>query len=97
MSLSFEPLHDYVLINPIANSQLTKGGIMLPQNSTQDLFQTAEVVAVGKGLVDGGNVIPLTVQVGDKVIYHRGAVDNITVYGEVYFLLKEKAIMGILR
>ena len=67
--MNLKPLNDRVVVREVEEKKETAGGIILP-GSAQEKENMGEVVAVGPGKVaDSGNVIPMTVKVGDKVMF----------------------------
>jgi chaperonin GroES len=88
-------MHDRVLIKRIEPETKTAGGLVLP--GAIDPINEAEVIAVGPGKpVKGGTPIPLTVQVGDRVMYNPGATVAVVVKGESLLVTKEEEIYAIL-
>ncbi len=91
----FRPLHDRVLVRRIEQDAKTKGGIIIP-DTAQEKPMEGEIVAVGKGHVnDNGEVRPLDVKKGDKVIFSKWAGTEITIDGEELMVMKESDIIGI--
>jgi chaperonin GroES len=92
----FRPLHDRVLVRRVEQDAKTKGGIIIP-DSAQEKPMEGEIVAVGTGHVnDNGNVRPLDVKKGDKVIFSKWAGTEITIDGEELMVMKESDIIGII-
>jgi chaperonin GroES len=88
-------MHDRVLIKKLEPETKSAGGIMLTSSVTP--VYEAEVVAVGTGKpVKDGAPIPLTVQVGDRVMYNPSATISVTVKGESLLVIKEEEIFAIL-
>jgi len=93
--MTIKPLADRVLIKSLEAKEQTKGGIVLPETA-REKPQEAEVVAVGEGKKsDEGKVIPLSLKVGDKVLYGKYSGTEVTVDGEEYLIVKEDDILGI--
>jgi len=91
MSVSAKPLHDRVIVKPAEKTDKTAGGIIIP-DTAQEKPQRGEVVAVGGGKVDE----PLTVKVGDTVLFGKYSGTEIELEGEKYLLLKESDIFVII-
>lgn len=91
MSVNFRPLADRVLIEPTAAETKTASGIIIPDNA-KEKPQEGTVIAVGNGLVDE----PMTVKVGDKVLYGKYAGSELKIDGNDYLIAKESDILGIL-
>lgn len=91
----FRPLHDRVLVRRIEQDSKTKGGIIIPDTAKEKPME-GEIIAVGTGHVnDNGNVRPLDVKKGDKVIFSKWAGTEITIDGEELMVMKESDIIGI--
>lgn len=91
----FRPLHDRVLVERADPETKTAGGIILPDTAEEKPME-GKVVAVGNGHVnDNGEVRPLDVQTGDKVIFSKWAGTEITIDGKELMVMKESDIIGI--
>lgn len=92
-----KPLGDRVLIKPIFEEEKSKGGILLPDTVSKEKPQMGEVLAVGPGSTDKeGKVVPMTVKVGDKVVYAKYSGTDIKGDDEEeYLILSEKDILAI--
>ena len=95
--MKLKPLHDKVLVKRTDEEQTTPGGIVLPGSAAEKPSQ-GEVVAVGAGKVlDNGEQRPLTVQVGDKLVFGQYAGSNtIEVDGEELILMSEGEIYAVI-
>lgn len=94
--MSFKPLYDRIAIKPIAHEEKTKGGVIIPDTAKEKPMQ-GEVVAVGKGIRnEKGEVHPLELKVGDKVLYGKWAGTEIKVNGEELIVMKESDVFGII-
>jgi chaperonin GroES len=91
MSVNIKPLADRVLIEPVAAEQKTASGIIIP-DTAKEKPQRGKVVAVGNGKVDE----PLTVNVGDTVLYGKYAGTEINVEGVDYLIMRESDILAII-
>jgi chaperonin GroES len=94
--MNFKPLHDRLLLKPLAAETKTKSGIIIPDTAQEKPMQ-GEVVAVGKGKrLDDGRLEPLGVKVGDKVIYGKWSGTEVKLGGVDHVILKEEDLFGIL-
>lgn len=94
-SVKFQPLHDRVLVRRASNDEKTSGGIIIP-DSVQEKPMEGEVVAVGTGYInDNGDVRPLAVKNGDKIIFSKWAGTEVKIDGEDLMVMKESDIIGI--
>ncbi len=93
--MKFRPLHDRVLLRRIEQDEKTAGGIIIP-DSAQEKPMEGEVISVGTGHVnDNGDVRPLDVKSGDRVIFTKWAGTEVTVNGEELIVMKESDIIGV--
>lgn len=95
--LSMKPLSDRVIVKPSPAEEVTKGGIFLP-DTAQEKPQKGEIVAVGAGKIaeESGKVIPMSVKVGDTVLYGKYSGTEIKFDGEEYLIMRESDIFAIL-
>jgi chaperonin GroES len=93
--MKFSPLHDRVLLKPIAAETKTKAGIIIPDTAQEKPMQ-GEVVAVGKGKrLEDGRLLPIGVKVGDKVIYGKWSGTEVKLSGVDHVILKDEDLFGI--
>ncbi|HUD44928.1 MAG TPA: co-chaperone GroES [Patescibacteria group bacterium] len=89
------PLFDNVLIRPLQAETKTAGGIILP-DSAKEKPQIGEVMAVGSGHVGPkGEVRPMTVKKGQKVMYKKWGGNEVKVENEEWMIVKEDEILAI--
>ncbi|MGC8750923.1 MULTISPECIES: co-chaperone GroES [Hydrotalea] len=88
--LNVTPLHDRVIVKPAAAEEKTAGGIIIP-DTAKEKPQKGSVVAVGAGKKDE----PLTVKVGDTVLYGKYAGTEIQIEGEDLLIMRESDILAI--
>jgi chaperonin GroES len=89
--LNVTPLHDRVIVKPAAAEEKTAGGIIIP-DSAKEKPQRGTVVAAGAGKKDE----PVTVKVGDTVLYGKYAGTEITIDGEELLIMRESDILAII-
>ena len=90
MSLTFKPLGDRVLIEPAAVEMKTASGIIIP-DSAKEKPLIGKIIAVGKGTKDE----PITVKVGDTVLYGKYAGTELKLEGTDYLIMRESDILAI--
>ncbi len=92
------PLGDRVVIKPAEREEKTKGGIYLPDTATKERPQEGEVLAVGEGRRDdSGKLVPMNVQVGDRVLFAKYSGTEFKIDDVEYLILAEKDILGIIQ
>lgn len=90
-----KPLGDRVIVTVDKEEEKIVGGIVLANNA-KEKPQTAEVVAVGEGLVaDNGTKLPMNVKKGDKVLFDKYSGSTVKYEDNEYLILHEKDIMAI--
>jgi chaperonin GroES len=92
---NIQPLFDNVLIRPVEAETKTASGIIIP-DTAKEKPQVGEVMAVGGGHVSPkGDVRPMTVKVGQKVMYKKWGGQEVKVNGEEWMLVEEKDILAV--
>jgi len=96
MAINVKPLADRVLVKPLEEKEVKKGGIIIP-DSAKEKPQEGEVVALGTGKADDeGKKIAFTVKKGDRVLISKYGGTEIKFEGENYLIMREDDILGIL-
>jgi chaperonin GroES len=91
----FRPLHDRVVLRRLEGEETTKGGIIIP-DTAKEKPQEGEVVAVGPGARDeSGNLVPLDVKAGDRVLFGKWSGTEVKIDGEDLLIMKESDVMGV--
>ena len=95
--MKIKPIYSNVILKPISEEKVSKSGIVLPDTIDKEKPETAEIIAVGDGkLNDKGEKIPMSVKVGDKVMFKKYSPDEITVEGEDLLVIQESDIIAII-
>ena len=94
--MNFRPLHDRVAVKRVEEEQRTKGGLIIPDTAKEKPMQ-GEVLAVGPGARDeGGDLVPMSVRVGDRVLFGKWSGTEVKIDDEEVLIMKESDIMGVL-
>ena len=94
--MKFRPLHDRVVIKRVEAEAKSAGGIIIP-DTVKEKPQQGEVVAVGPGGRDeSGKLIPIDLEVGDRVLFGKWSGNEVKIDGIDYLIMKESDIMGVL-
>lgn len=94
--MKIRPLHDRVIVKRIEAERTTAAGIVIPDTAGEKPDQ-GEVIAVGNGkILDDGKVRPMSVKVGDRVLFGKYAGQTVKVEGEELLVMREEDIMGII-
>lgn len=91
MAVNIKPLADRVIVEPAQAEETTASGIIIP-DTAKEKPQRGAIVAVGNGKKDE----PLTVKVGDSVLYGKYAGTEITVENKEYLIMRESDIFAII-
>jgi chaperonin GroES len=93
--MKFKPLHDRVLVRRVESEAKTAGGLIIP-DSAKEKPQEGEVVACGEGArKDSGELIPMSVKAGDKILFGKWSGSEVKIDGEELLIMKESDILGI--
>ena len=96
--MQIHPLNDKVVVKPLKQEEVTKSGIVLPDSARDEKPEQGEVVAVGTGKVlDNGQRSPMSVKVGDKVLFTKYSPDEVEVDGETYLVIEEEKILAVIK
>ncbi|GIX21929.1 MAG: 10 kDa chaperonin [Gammaproteobacteria bacterium] len=94
--MKIRPLHDRVIVKRLEEERTTPGGIVIPDTAAEKPIK-GEVVAVGNGKVlENGEVRPLDVKVGDKVLFGKYAGTEVKVDGQELLVMREDDITAII-
>jgi chaperonin GroES len=94
--MKFKPLHDRVAVRRLEEEERTAVGIIIP-DSAKEKPMRGEIVAIGQGTQnEAGQLIPLSVQIGDLVLFGKWSGTEVKVGDEELLIMKESDIMGIL-
>ena len=94
--MKFRPLHDRVVVKRLDEEERTAGGIIIPDSAKEKPSQ-GEVVAVGPGARnEQGELSPLDVKAGDRVLFGKWSGTEVKIDGEDLLIMKESDIMGVL-
>ena len=93
--MNIRPLQDRVIVRRMEEETTSPGGIVIPDSAAEKPSR-GEVVAVGNGLVlDNGEVRPLDLKAGDKVLFSKYSGTEVKVDGEDLLVMKEDDVMAV--
>jgi len=97
-TMIFKPLSNHVFLEPVEEDKITKSGIVLPETAEKERPMKGKVLAVGPGKVkENGTIQPMSVKVGDKVLFKKYGPDEIEIDGKKYLVGDEDDILAILQ
>ena len=94
--MKIRPLHDRVIVKRLDEDRTSPGGIVIPDSAAEKPVQ-GKIVAVGKGkILEDGNVRPLDVKVGDKILFGKYSGSEIKLDGDEHLIMREEDILGVI-
>ncbi len=93
--MNIRPLHDRVIVRRMEEERTSAGGIVIPDTATEKPIQ-GEIVAAGLGkILENGDVRPLDVKTGDRILFGKYAGTEVKVEGEDLLVMREDDIVGV--
>ena len=89
------PLYDRVLLKRAEEQEVKQGGIIIPDTAKEKPLE-AEVIAVGKGRIESGEIVPLEVKAGDRVLIGKFSGTEVTIDSEELVIVREEEILAII-
>ena len=94
--MKIRPLYDRIVVKRIEQQEQLQGGLYIP-DTAKEKPQEGEVMAVGKGKrLEDGKVVPLDVQVSDRILFGKYSGSDIKLDSEEYLIMREDEVFGIL-
>ena len=90
-----KPLADRVVIKALEDGEQMRGGLYIP-DTAKEKPQQGEIIAVGPGRYDDGKLVPMSVSVGDKVLYGKYSGTEVTIENEQYLILRESDVLAVI-
>jgi chaperonin GroES len=94
-STKIRPLSDRIVVEPMEAETTTMGGIVIPDTSDKDKPIQGTVIAVGNGKYIDGQIVPLQVKAGDRVVFGKYAGTNVKLDGDEFLVMREEDVMGV--
>ncbi|MGD0488067.1 MAG: co-chaperone GroES [Syntrophorhabdales bacterium] len=96
MQMKVKPLQDRLVIKRLEEEEKTKGGIIIP-DAAKEKPQEGRVIAVGEGKVlESGQRSPVSVKVGDKILFGKYSGTEIKIDGEEHLILREDDVLAVI-
>lgn len=93
--MNLKPLHDRLIVRASEPEEVSKGGIILP-DTAQEKPQQGEVLAIGPGKIDeAGKTLPMSVKVGDTVLYGKYSGTEINLDGGDVLIMRESDVFAV--
>ncbi len=95
--MQLRPLGDRVIVKAVAKEEISKGGILLPDTVEKGRPEEGEIVSMGPGrLAENGTRVPMSVKVGDRIVFKKYSPDEVKVDGEEFLVIAESDIMAVI-
>ncbi len=91
---NIKPLADRVVVKASDEAEQMRGGLYIP-DTAKEKPQQGEIIAAGPGKYEDGKLVPMSVKVGDKVLYGKYSGTEITLDGTQYLILRESDVLAI--
>ena len=93
--MKIRPLHDRVIVKRLEEERTSPGGIVIPDTAAEKPIQ-GKIVAVGKGkILEDGQVRPLDVKVGDKILFGKYSGTEVKMDGDELVVMREEDVMAV--
>jgi len=94
MAVNITPLHDRVLVRRLEEKETVRVGSIIIPDTAKEKPQEGEVIAVGSGRREKGELIPLDVKAGDRILFGKYSGNDIKIDDEEFLILKEDEILA---
>ena len=95
MATKLTPLHDRILVRRVEAEETARGGIIIP-DTAKEKPQEGIVVAVGNGKREKGELIPMGVKEGDRILFGKYAGNEVRIDDEELVIMREEEVLGVL-
>lgn len=94
--MKLKPLSDRLIVEPLNENAVTQAGIILPDTVDKEKPEKGKVIAVGSGKVmENGSIHPMSVKVGDIVLFKKYSPDEVKIDDKEYLVLSESDILAV--
>ena len=94
--MTLKPLGDHLVVKPMRENEASKAGIILPDTVDKEKPEKGKVISVGQGkLLDNGSRAPMSVKVGETVLFKKYSPDEIKIEKEEYLIISESDVLAI--
>lgn len=96
--LNIQPLGDRIVVSPAdKEDKVSASGIIIPDTVGKEKPAKGKVVAVGPGKYEDGKLVPMTVKVGQTVLFSKYGYDEVKVDGKEYYFLSESQVLAVIK
>ena len=90
-----KPLADRVVIKALEETEQMRGGLFIP-DTAKEKPQQGEIMAVGPGRYEDGKLVPMSLKVGDKVLYGKYSGTEVTISNDQLLILRETDVLAVI-
>jgi len=94
-NVSVKPLADRVVVKALEETEQMRGGLFIP-DTAKEKPQQGEILAVGPGKYEDGKLVPMTLKVGDKVLYGKYSGTEVTLNNQQVLILRESDVLAVI-
>lgn len=95
--MNFKPLSNHLFLEPLEEEKTTKSGIVIPDSAEKERPTRGKVIAIGEGKRnEKGEITPMSVKVGDTVLFKKYGPDEVELDGKKYLVGDEDDILAII-
>ena len=94
--MALKPLSDHLVVKAVRENEATRAGIILPDTVDKEKPEKGEVISTGPGkLLENGSRSPMSVKVGDVVLFKKYSPDEIKICKEEYLIISEGDVLAV--
>ncbi|MFN2602067.1 MAG: co-chaperone GroES [Gemmatimonadaceae bacterium] len=94
-STKVTPLSDRVVVRALEETEQMRGGLFIP-DTAKEKPQQGEIIAIGPGKYEDGKLVPMTVKVGDKVLYGKYSGTEVKLDDDDFLILRESDVLAVI-
>lgn len=94
--MNLKPLSNHLILEVLEEEKVTKSGIVLPETAEKEKPTRGKVVAVGPGKMEKGERVPMSVKVGDAVLFKKYGPDEVELDGKRYLVGDEDDVLAVI-
>ncbi len=94
--MNLKPLSNHLFLEPLEEEKVTKSGIVLPETAEKEKPTRGKVLAVGPGKMEKGERVPMSVKVGDVVLFKKYGPDEVEIEGKKYLVGDEDDVLAVI-
>lgn len=94
--MNLRPLNDRLIVKPVSKEEVSASGLIIPDTASKERPEQGEVIAIGAGkMKEDGTVLPMSVKVGDRIVFKAYAPNEVKMGNETYLVLSESDVLAV--